>query len=273
MNKKIKNFLATEKVSVLMTVYNTAAYLDKSINSIINQTYKNFELIIIDDGSKDGSKKIINKYKNKKIKKFFFKKNIGRINALKYAIKKSSGNYIAILDSDDISNSNRLSTQMKIFKKRKELMLLASRVNFIDHKNKKLFSYPDKNDLINFEEVIHFRNIFPFSTVIFRKKLLKKVSLFSKKIKYAFDYDFTIRVKKKYKIYLIPKILGNLTKRDNSLTYCKSLSSQRSSDLINILKFSKNNFNLPFKIKLLIYLKIFREIVSLQVRKFKKMGA
>ena len=48
-----------------MTVYNTAAYLDRSITSIINQTYKNFELIIIDDGSKDGSKKIINKYKNK----------------------------------------------------------------------------------------------------------------------------------------------------------------------------------------------------------------
>ena len=162
---------------------------------------------------------------------------------------------------------------MKLFKKRKELMLLASRVNFIDHKNKKLFSYPERNDAINFDEVIHFRNIFPFSTVIFRKRLLKKVSLFSKKIKYAFDYDFTIRVKKKYKIYLMPKILGNLTLRENSLTYSKSLSNQRSSDLINILKFSKNNFNLPFKIKLLIYLKIFRESVSLQFRKFKKMGA
>ena len=64
----------SDKVSVLMTVYNTAAYLDRSITSIINQTYKNFELIIIDDGSQDSSKKIINKYKNK-IKKFFSKKN------------------------------------------------------------------------------------------------------------------------------------------------------------------------------------------------------
>ena len=259
----------SDKVSVLMTNYNTAPYLDRSITSIINQTYKNFELIIIDDGSQDGSKKIINKYKNKKIKKFFFKKNIGRINALKFAIKKSSGNYIAILDSDDTSNTNRLSTQMQFFKKRKELMLLASRVNFINEKNKKLFSYPERNDAINFDEVIHFRNIFPFSTVIFRKELLKKVSLFSKKIKYAFDYDFTMRVKKRYKIYLIPKILGNFTKRENSLTYCKSFSNQRSSDLINILKFSKNNFNLPFKVKLLIYLKIFLESISLQVRKFK----
>ena len=65
----------SDKISVLMTVYNTATYLERSINSIINQTYRNFELIIIDDGSKDDSKKIINKYKNKKIKKFFLKKN------------------------------------------------------------------------------------------------------------------------------------------------------------------------------------------------------
>ena len=263
----------SDKVSVLMTVYNTATYLDRSISSIINQTYKNFELIIIDDGSKDGSKKIINKYKNKKIKKFFFKKNIGRINALKYAIKKSSGNYIAILDSDDVSNTNRLSAQIKFFKRRKELMLLGSRVNFIDDKNRKLFSYPKRDDAINFNEVIHFRNIFPFSSVIFRKELLKKVSLFSKKIKNDFDNDFILRVKKKYKIFLIPKILGKFTKRENSLTYCKRLSNQRSSDLLNILKYSKNNFHLSLKIKLIIYLKIFRENLSIQFRKFKNMGA
>ena len=92
-------------------------------------------------------------------------------------------------------------------------------------------------------------------------------------LKYAFDYDFILRVKKKYKIFLIPKILGKFTKRENSLTYCKRLSNQRSSDLLNILKYSKNNFHLSLKIKLIIYLKIFRENLSIQFRKFKNMGA
>ena len=172
--------MKTDKVSVLMTVYNTAKYLDRSINSIIKQTYKNFELIIVDDGSEDNFKKIISIYKNKKIKKFFLKKNVGRINALKYALKKSSGKYIAILDSDDVSNTNRLNTQVKFFKRKKELMLIASKVTFIDDKNNKLFSYPKKFDAINYNEVVHFRNIFPFSTVMFRREVLKNV-LFSRK--------------------------------------------------------------------------------------------
>tara|TARA_B100001248_G_scaffold252661_1_gene229082 strand:+ start:16664 stop:17461 length:798 start_codon:yes stop_codon:yes gene_type:complete len=261
--------MKTDKVSVLMTVYNTAKYLDRSINSIIKQTYKNFELIIVDDGSEDNSKKIISSYKNKKIKKFFLKKNVGRINALKYAIKKSSGKYIAILDSDDVSNTNRLNTQVKFFKSKKEIMLIASKVTFIDDKNNKLFSYPKKFDAINYNEVVHFRNIFPFSTVMFRREVLKNVPLFSRKIKYAFDYDFVLRVKKKYKIFLIPKILGQFTRRENSLTTNENLSFQRISDLINILNYSKNNFNLTLKIKILVNTKIFLENIFLLICRFK----
>ena len=66
--------MINKKVSVLMTVYNTSKFLKRAINSVINQTYKNFELIIVDDCSTDNSKKIIEKIKNNKIKKFFFEK-------------------------------------------------------------------------------------------------------------------------------------------------------------------------------------------------------
>ena len=66
--------MINKKVSVLMTVYNTSKFLKRAINSVINQTYKNFELIIVDDCSTDNSKKIIEKIKNNKIKKFFLKK-------------------------------------------------------------------------------------------------------------------------------------------------------------------------------------------------------
>ena len=148
-------------------------------------------------------------------------------------------------------------------------MLIASKVTFIDDKNNKLFSYPKKFDAINYNEVVHFRNIFPFSTVMFRREVLKNVSLFSRKIKYAFDYDFVLRVKKKYKIFLIPKILGQFTRRENSLTTNENLSFQRSSDLINILNFSKNNFNLTLKIKILVNTKIFLGNIFLQIYRFK----
>ena len=171
------------KVSVLMTVYNTSKFLKKSIKSIINQTYKNFELIIIDDGSTDDSKKIIKNFRSKKIKKFFFKKNSGRIKAINFAIRKSSGNFIAILDSDDFSKKNRLKTQLDIFKKNKDLMLVGSLVDLVDEKNKKISTYPKIKDAQNFEQSIHLKNIFPFSSIVFKKKVLKKVSFNSKNIR------------------------------------------------------------------------------------------
>ena len=86
--------MKTDKVSVLMTVYNTAKYLDRSINSIIKQTYKNFELIIVDDGSEDNSKKIISSYKNKKIKKFFLKKMLEGLTLLNMHLKKALENIL-----------------------------------------------------------------------------------------------------------------------------------------------------------------------------------
>ena len=94
-----------------MTVYNTERYLAKSINSILNQKFKNFELIIVDDFSTDESGKILKKFKNKRIKKFFLKKHIGRTPALNFGLKKCKGEFIAILDSDDISLRNRLFSQ------------------------------------------------------------------------------------------------------------------------------------------------------------------
>tara|TARA_B100000989_G_scaffold287265_1_gene256735 strand:+ start:101 stop:397 length:297 start_codon:yes stop_codon:yes gene_type:complete len=91
------------KVSILMTVYNHQMYIRSSIKSILYQTFKDFELIIINNGSEDNSGNLIKKIKDKRIKFYNFKKNIGRTKALNYGLKKCVGKYIAINDSDDIS--------------------------------------------------------------------------------------------------------------------------------------------------------------------------
>ena len=100
------------KASVLMTVFNAEKYLEHSINSLLKQSYKKFELIIIDDKSNDNSKRIIQNFKNKKIKKYFLPKHIGRTPALNFGLKKCSGKYIAILDADDLSTKDRLLKQI-----------------------------------------------------------------------------------------------------------------------------------------------------------------
>ena len=90
-----------------MTIYNHQDFLEQSVNSIIKQTYKNWELIACENGSKDSSSNCLKKFKDKRIRKFFFKKNIGRTKCLNFALRKARGEYVAILDSDDIAHPQR----------------------------------------------------------------------------------------------------------------------------------------------------------------------
>ena len=118
-----------------MTIYNHQRYLEKSIKSIIRQSHGNWELIACENGSTDNSKNLLKKFKDKRIKKFFLKKNIGRTNCLNYALDKAKGEYIAILDSDDVAMPNRLAKQINYIKKKK-IVLVGTWFSRIDRNGK-----------------------------------------------------------------------------------------------------------------------------------------
>ena len=93
--------MSNKKISVIIPSYNHSKFLKKAVDSVLNQSYKNFELIILDDCSTDNSKKIINSYQDKRIIKYFNEKNVGAVNALNQLISMATGEYIALLNSDD----------------------------------------------------------------------------------------------------------------------------------------------------------------------------
>ena len=90
--------MSNPKISILMTVFNHEKFVKTSIKSILSQNYKNFELIVVNNGSSDQSGNIIKKIRDRRIKKFFLKKNIGRTKCLNYGLKKCKGKYVAIQD-------------------------------------------------------------------------------------------------------------------------------------------------------------------------------
>ena len=256
------------KVSFLMTIYNHQNYLKDSITSIINQSYKNWELIAIDNGSTDSSRKVLKNIKNKKIKKFFLKNNIGRTNCLNFGLKKCSGNFIAILDSDDIAHKDRIKTQLNEFRLDKELYMVATDFNYIDQK-KRIISYPKLKTSLT--KNLHVRpriflsnNLFAHSSVMYRRSVIKKVGGYPSKFLYSQDYAFYLKIFQKYKIKFLNKKLVNLRAPHGKSESVRILSSNtETKEHIMLLVSNISNFNTSLYEKFLILTKLCIKIAKI----------
>lgn len=145
MNKEMTKPL----VSVVMCTYNTEKYIAEAIASILNQTYKNLEFIIWDDGSTDGTKAIVESFKDERIR-YFYHENTGLGMALRMACEKATGKYIARMDSDDVSLPCRLEKEIDFLETNPDYVLVSSAVRYIDEKGLELGrTFPcTKNDLL-----------------------------------------------------------------------------------------------------------------------------
>ena len=140
-------FLKKPKVSVIISAYNNNGFLEKSLKSIVNQNFRNFEIIIANDGSTDSTSKIILALLKKSRKSFMFidsKKNYGLPYMLNKCIFNSRGKYISRHDVDDISLINRLRIQSKFLDINKSIDVVGTGALYINQKNKKIFM-PEQN--------------------------------------------------------------------------------------------------------------------------------
>ena len=136
------------KISVIMPVYNAEEFVEESIKSILNQSFKEFEFIIIDDKSTDSSLNIINKYKkkDKRIVLIKNKKNLAQALSRNKGLKKAKGKYIAVLDSDDLAVKKRLEIQFNYLEKNPHIFLVGSSAIYIDEKGKEIRRFRKYND-------------------------------------------------------------------------------------------------------------------------------
>lgn len=177
-------------ISVIMSAYNSGKYISEAIESILNQTLKDFEFIIINDASTDKTSEIIKRYarKDKRIIVIGSNKNIGLTKSLNIGLRKAKGKYIARMDADDISLLERLQVQYNLLEENKEIFLCGSSSLIIDNHGKVItkfqpkFTEPDKikNALKNTNCITH-------PTIMFRNE---KNKFYRDKFRYAQDYDF-----------------------------------------------------------------------------------
>lgn len=178
------------KISAVMALYNTPfEYLSATVESVLNQAFADFELIVVDDASSVEYKDFFEKFNDKRIKYFKLEKNGGPGHARNEGIKKAVGEYVAIVDSDDVSLPERFKLQAEFLDKNAEISILGTSFRFSNRKNPAITVY-DSKEIRNF---ILFNSPLCNPTVMFRREeFINKNLFFNEEINFAEDYELWI---------------------------------------------------------------------------------
>lgn len=240
------------KVSVIIPTYNREQYLSDAIDSVIEQTFSDYEIIVVDDGSTDNTKEVLRKY-NGKIR-YFFQKNNGPSAARNMGLKQALGEYVAFLDSDDIWFTDYLEENINLLEKCYDLAMTDNYVD-IYTENKKLLrrNYKDRENYLGNESKLYeilfqrFQNGFSGGIgIVIKKSCFSEIGLFDENLKILEDWDLWLRIAlKRLKIGYIQHPL--FIYRRHPITLCRDKKNIKLK-LYNIYSAFKKNKKQALKV-------------------------
>lgn len=217
------------KISILMSVYNSSNVLKHSINSILNQDFRNFEFLIMNDGSTDDSYEILHNYSklDQRIQIFHNSTNLGLTKSLNFLFKKSTGKFIARQDADDVSLTSRLSRQLKILESQNYDISVTRAIN---KNSKKLI--PNISFWVPKKILFKYKNPYIHGTLVARRKVFEKVNGYDEKFYYSQDYKFfSDCYKQNFKIKYLNEPLYILNTKGN-ISSQKYFEQKKFADLV-----------------------------------------
>jgi glycosyltransferase involved in cell wall biosynthesis len=239
---KVTNMLNQPPViSVVMCVYNGEKYLREAVESILNQTFTDFEFIIIDDGSTDRTEEILDTYTDTRIVRINNLKQSGIAISLNKGVKAARGEYIARMDADDISLPERFQKQVAYLAAHQEIGVLGSNIDIIDENGNKDPTYTWHIGLPVDPEVIQwcllFDNPIKHPTVIIRKSLLNDVGGYPEDV-VSQDYGLWMRIIKRSKIAILNEVLFLFRWHNSNYSLFKGASHVFTMSRLAILEFA-----------------------------------
>jgi glycosyltransferase involved in cell wall biosynthesis len=209
-----KNKMNNPKISVIIPLYNHEKYIKEAVYSVLEQTVSEFELIIINDGSTDRSEAIVRSIPDKRIR-YYYQENQGAHNTINKGIKLAKGEYISILNSDDVYKNNRLEMCLKILDNNSSFSAVFSHIEFIDDQGKFIKYHGAQDNWINHDSETSFKDedniilnllagnfLTTTSNLFCRKSVFQDIGLFQN-LKYAHDYEFFLRLCYHFKVHII----------------------------------------------------------------------
>jgi glycosyltransferase involved in cell wall biosynthesis len=187
------------KISVVMSVYNGDKYLQEAVDSILNQTFKDFEFIIINDGSTDDTREILESYNDPRIV-LIHQENIGLTKSLNKGIALAKGEYIARQDADDLSMPERLEKQLAFLEKHNKIALLGTAIKSIDHQGiyLKMTKFPRNHSSI--QKIMKHENCFYHGSVMFKRHCFIEAGGYREIFSTSQDYDLWLRFAEKFEV-------------------------------------------------------------------------
>lgn len=249
------------KVSVIIPVYNGEKYIREAIDSVLNQTFEDFEIIVIDDGSTDSTPMILKDYGNKI--RWKSQKNRGQASALNTGMKMAKGEYIAYLDADDICLPERLEIQVKYLDEHPDVGLVYADFYQIDENNNILRTIKSQpfDDFLLLQQW----SFIARSTVMHRRACFDEVGVFDESITGKDDWDMWVRISERFEMGYIdqPLLKYRIHKESTSSVRPEKLAYFKYSH-ITILKKTYERREKPFWLRLkIIRVKVERVILKI----------
>lgn len=245
--------------SIICPTFNSSLFIEKTLNSLLAQTYKKFEVIFSDDGSHDNTLEILENYRSKFYDigvnvKIIKNEHNGPGYARNQGLKIAESDWVSFIDSDDLWSSDKLLKVNDFLKINNNYNCILHRQYFLGCNNKiKKYDF-DKyfNFKLSVKKQLFRRNFFAMSAVTLKKELIVNEGGFNEIYQNAQDYDLWIRIGDKFKIFILPEYLGSYCERSDNIT---SRSYQKR--IVNVLKILiKNRKDINFIILIVSILKV-----------------
>jgi glycosyltransferase involved in cell wall biosynthesis len=255
-------------VSVVMAVYNGQTYLNEAIESILNQTFIDFEFIIINDGSSDNSLAIINSYTDKRVICIDNFDNMGLIYSLNKGIEIANGKYIARMDADDISCVNRLMEQVDFLENNESVGVLGCNyIQFNENSETEYLAIQNQEEIMS--NMIFNASVIHPSLLIRKSVLVDQLIIFNPSYKHAEDYELWSRLIFLTQFSSVPKTLFKYRVHNKQVTSVHNIEQQNSANLVreSILTkvgfvFSKSELNIHCKLGISQFLIDFNDLID-----------
>ena len=234
------------EVSIILPAFNAENFICASIESILDQSFKSFELIIVDDGSIDSTLQKIRSFKDHRILIIENKHNIGISKSINKAIDISCGKYIARIDSDDLMIKNRIELQYKFLEEFPEIGVVGSAIELFGNTIiNRIHTYPSQNSTI--KSLIIFENPLAHPSVMFRRDLILRIGGYSEDYPYIEDWELWYRLSKITNFHNLSDVLIKYRIHNKSVSQAHTVLQEVSK--LKLIKLMFDDYNLPFNSK------------------------